>query len=321
MLDARPHGLLKYIHFAVREAVVDRNQEKRLIWVIIITLVIFAGEVTGGVLSNSLALLSDAGHVLTDTFALGLSLIALCIQRRPSDYRATYGYQRIGILAALINGCSLVIIAIFIFIETYRRFIEPPLVNSDLMLVVAAVGLAGNIVMARILGSGHTDLNIKSAWLHVLGDTISSGGVILAGLVIRFTGWQLADPIASGAVGLIIIFGGGRVIKEALWVFLELSPLGFHAEEISRTICGMADVVGVHDVHIWSIGHGIPAFSAHVLISDRKISETDDIRKTIEERLGGLGIKHTVLQMECAECDANGLYCQIGPGEEGHHHH
>lgn len=153
-----------------------RSQEKRLIWVIIITLVIFAGEVAGGVLSNSLALLSDAGHVLTDTFALGLSLIALCIQRRPSDYRATYGYQRIGILAALINGCSLVIIAIFIFIETYRRFIEPPLVNSDLMLVVAAVGLAGNIVMASILGSGHTDLNMKSAWLHVLGDTISSGG-------------------------------------------------------------------------------------------------------------------------------------------------
>lgn len=321
MLDARAHGLLKYIHIAVREAVVDRSQEKRLIWVIMITLVIFAGEVVGGVLSNSLALLSDAGHVLTDTFALGLSLIALRIQRRPSDYRATYGYQRIGILAALINGCSLVIIAIFIFIETYRRFIEPPLVNSDLMLVVATAGLAGNIVMARILGSDHTDLNIKSAWLHVLGDAISSGGVILAGLVIRFTGWQLADPIASGVVGLIIIFGGSRVIKEALWVFLELSPLGFHAEEISRMICGMADVVGVHDVHVWSIGHGIPAFSAHVLISDRKISETDDIRKTIEDRLDGLGIKHTVLQMECAECDVNGLYCQIGPGEEGHHHH
>ena len=295
--------------------------EKRLIWTIVVTLVILAGEVIGGILSNSLALLSDAGHVVTDVFALALSLIALNISRRPSDYRATYGYQRIGILAAFLNGCSLVVISIFIFYETYHRLLTPPQVESGLMLVVAVLGLVGNLVMAWILGHKHTDLNVKSAFLHVLGDTISSGGVIIASLVIMFTGWQLADPITSGIVGVIIIFGGARVIKEALWVFLELSPLDLHAGEISTVLCGMADVMGVHDVHLWSIGHGVPAFSAHVLINDRKISETDVVRKNIEEKLSDLGIKHTVLQMECAECQANDLYCQIPGAEEIDHHH
>jgi cobalt-zinc-cadmium efflux system protein len=290
-------------------------------WAIAVTFIVLVGEVVGGLISNSLALLSDAGHVLTDVFALGLSLIAVIIGRRPSDYRATYGYQRIGILAALINGSTLVVISLFIFAETYRRFFSPPEIESGVMLVVAAGGLVGNLIMARILGGGHKDLNIKSAWLHVLGDILTSVGVIIAGLVIRFTGWSLADPIASGLVGVIIIVGGGRVIKEALWVFLELSPLGYHAEDISKMICGMEGVLGVHDVHVWSIGHGVPAFSAHVLLNDRRISETDVIRRDIEEKLTGLGMRHTVLQMECAECQENALFCQVGGAEETHDHH
>lgn len=298
------------------------SNEKRLMWALAVTVIVLIGELIGGIVANSLALLSDAGHVLTDVFALGLSLIAVFIAKRPSDYRATYGYQRIGILAALINGSSLVIISVLIFVESYRRFFSPPDVNPDIMLVIAGGGLLGNIAMAWILGKGHADLNIKSAWLHVWGDMVTSLGVIIAGLVIKFTGWHLADPIASGAVGFIIIFGGGRVIKEALWVFLELSPLGFHAGDMSKMICQMQGVLGVHDVHVWSIGHGVPAFSAHVLLNDRKISETDMIRREIEEKLSDLGIRHTVLQMECAECQANGLYCQIGGAEEaGHHHH
>jgi len=298
------------------------NHEKRLIWAIVVTLIVLTGEVVGGFLSNSLALLSDAGHVLTDVFALGLSLIAVVIGKRPSDHRATYGYQRIGILAALINGSSLIVISILIFFETYRRFFSPPEINSDIMLWVAAAGLVGNIVMARILGGGHVDLNIKSAWLHVLGDMVTSAGVIVAGLIIKFTGWYLADPVASGLVGIIIIYGGSRVIKDALWVFLELSPLGFHAEDISKMICSMENVLGVHDVHVWSIGHGVPAFSAHVLCNDRKISETDAIRKEIEDNLEHLGIKHTVLQMECAECQTDALYCQVpGADDTAHHHH
>jgi cobalt-zinc-cadmium efflux system protein len=297
------------------------SQEKRLIWSILVTLIVCAGEVIGGLLSNSLALLSDAGHVFTDIFALAISLVAALIMRRPSDYRATYGYQRIGLLAAIINGSSLVAISIFIFVETYKRFFSPPEIDSGMMLVVAVAGLLGNLIMAWILGHGHGDLNIKTAWLHVLGDTLSSGGVIVAAVIIRYTGWWVVDPIVSGIVGVIIIVGGIRVIKEALWVFLELSPLGFHPEEISKMICGLPNVMGVHDVHVWSIGHGIPAFSAHVLVNDRKISETDDIRLEVESRLAGLGIKHTVLQMECAECAANDLYCQISPVDEHEHHH
>jgi len=299
---------------------VSVSREKRLAWAMVVTFIVLFGEVVGGLVANSLALLGDAGHVLTDVFALGLSLIAVHVGKRPSDYRATYGYQRIGILAALINGSTLVVISVFIFFETYRRFLNPPEVNSELMMLVAAAGLIGNIVMARILRGSHADLNMKSAGLHVIGDIVTSAGVIVAAIVIRLTGWRLADPIAGAMVGVIIILGGSRVIKEALCIFLELSPLGFHAEEISKTICGMKHVLGVHDVHIWSIGHGMPAFSAHVLLSDRKISETDEVRREIEEKLFEIGIRHTVLQMECAECQANGLYCQIAAPEDVLYH-
>ncbi len=214
------------------------SREKRLIWAMVVTLIVLFAEVVGGLLANSLALLSDAGHMLTDVFALGLSLVAVYIGKRPPDYRATYGYQRIGILAALINGSTLVVISVFIFVETYRRIFTPPEIDSNLMLLVAVGGLAGNIVMARLLGEGHADLNIRSAWLHVLGDLLATAGVIVAGIVIKVTGWTLADPIASGIVGIIIILGGGRVIKESLWIFLEPSPSGSMPRTSRRRFAG-----------------------------------------------------------------------------------
>ena len=214
----------------------DDKSQKRLILSLLVTIIILVAEVIGGIMSHSLALLSDAGHVLTDAFALGLSLIALLIMKRPSDNRATYGYQRIGLIAALINGVSLVVIALFIFIEAYKRYYSPPEINTSVMLFIAAAGLLGNLIMAWILGHKHDDLNMKSAWLHVLGDTISSVGVIVAGVVIKLTGWVLADTIASGIVGVMIIIGGTRVIKETLWILLDLSPVGFHAEDISAKI-------------------------------------------------------------------------------------
>lgn len=299
----------------------DKSQQ-RLILSLIVTFIIFIAEVFGGILSQSLALLSDAGHVLTDAFALGLSLIALLIMKRPSDYKATYGYQRIGLLAALINGISLVVIAIFIFIEAYKRFHAPPEINSSVMLSIAAAGLLGNLVMAWILGHKHNDLNIKSAWLHVLGDTVSSAGVIIAGLIIKFTGWMLADTIASGIVGCMIIFGGTRVIKEALWILLDLSPMGFHVEDLAKAISGIPEVRDVHDVHVWSIGHGIPAFSGHVQVHDQKISEADAIRKEIEHLLSDQGIKHAVIQMECADCCNSEIYCNVNAENShlGHQH-
>ena len=289
----------------------DNTSIKRLGWSLAVTLFILVGEVIGGFLSHSLALLSDAGHVLTDAFALGLSLIALLIMKRPSDYKATYGYQRIGLLAALINGTSLVVIAIFIFIEAYKRFLAPPEINSSVMLSIATAGLVGNLIMAWILGHKHHNLNMKSAWLHVLGDTVSSAGVIVAGLIIRFTGWISADAIASGIVGVVIIIGGTRVIKEALWILLDLSPTGFHAGDLAKSIAGIPEVRNVHDVHIWSIGHGIPAFSGHVQVHDQRIREADTIRKEIEQLLAGQGIRHAVIQMECADCCNNDIYCNV----------
>jgi cobalt-zinc-cadmium efflux system protein len=296
------------------------TSEKRLVLSLIVTVILLAAEVVGGIVSNSLALLSDAGHMLTDVFALGMSLVAAMIMKRPSDYRATYGYQRIGLLAALINGASLVVIAVFIFVEAYRRLFSPPAINSSVMLIIASVGFLGNLLMAWILSRGHKDLNLKSAWLHVLGDTVASAGVIIAGVVIALTGWQLADPIASAAVGILIIYGGSRVIKESLWVFLELSPVGFHAEEISALISEVPGVSCAHDIHVWSIGHGIPAFSGHVQVSDQKISEADNIRKEIEHKLEHIGIRHSVIQMECAECETNAIYCNIRAAGEIHHH-
>lgn len=300
----------------------DTTSIKRLGWSLLVTLVIFIAEVFGGILSHSLSLLSDAGHVLTDAFALGLSLIALLIMRRPSDHKATYGYQRIGLLAALINGISLVVIALFIFIEAYRRLQAPPEIDSSVMLSIAAAGLAGNLVMAWIIGHRHHDLNMKSAWFHVLGDAISSAGVIIAGLLIKYAGWVLADTIASAIVGCMIIIGGTRVIKEALWILLDLSPMGFHPGDLAKMIAGIPEVRSVHDVHVWSIGHGIPAFSGHVQVHDQKISEADTIRKKIEHLLADQGIKHAVIQMECADCCSNEMYCSVNTdtSHPGHHH-
>jgi cobalt-zinc-cadmium efflux system protein len=289
----------------------DDKSQKRLFLSLLVTIGILVAEVVGGIMSHSLALLSDAGHVLTDAFALGLSLIALLIMKRPSDHRGTYGYQRIGLIAALINGVSLLVIAIFIFYEAYKRLNSPPEINTSVMLLIAVAGLVGNLITAWVLGHKHDDLNMKSAWLHVLGDTISSAGVIVAGLVIRYTGWVLADTIASGIVGVMIIIGGTRVIKETLWILLDLSPVGFHAEDFSIKIAEMPEVRGVHDVHIWSIGHGIPAFSGHVQVHDQKISEADTIRKKIEHLLSDEGIKHAVIQVECADCCNNDLYCNV----------
>lgn len=293
--------------------------EKRLVIAFSVTVLILCAEVIGGILSNSLALLSDAGHVATDAFALGLSMIAARISRRPSDERATYGYQRVGILAAVINGVSLLGIALFIFIESYQRFLSPPSIDIAVMIPVALAGLAGNLAMAFILGHRHEDLNIRSAWLHVLGDTLSSVGVLVSGAVLYFTGWVYADPLASVFIGLVIITGGIRVVREALHIFLDLVPRGFDVEMIARQISSLPDVLGIHDVHIRSLAHRRIAFSAHIRVHDQKLSDLEPLRRKIVSMLKEIRVSHILLQFECAECATEGLYCQLHE-EEGHHH-
>ena len=310
------HNRLSGQEYAVR-----LTPEKRLFLTFSITLLIFSAEVIGGLLSNSLALLSDAGHVLTDAFALGLSLIAAQISKRPSDYRATYGYQRVGLLAAVINGLSLFGISVFIFMESYQRFISPPPINISVMLPIAIGGLIGNIVMVFILGHGHHDLNIKSAWLHVLGDTLSSIGVIISGIIVYLTGWTNADPVAGFLIGIIILSGGIRVVKEATGIFLELVPKGFDVEDIAKRIAELPEVMGIHDIHIWSLTHKRVSFSAHIWVHDQRLSELQPLRNNIEGLLRELKISHILLQFECAECESNGLYCQLHTEEEQNTHH
>ena len=297
------------------------TSDKRLFLSLSITLFIFFAEVLGGLLSNSLALLSDAGHVLTDAFALGLSLIAARISKRPSDRRATYGYQRVGLLAAIINGVGLFIISVFIFIESYQRFLSPTSIDIPVMMPIAIGGLMGNVIMVVILQHGHHDLNIKSAWLHVLGDTLSSIGVIISGIIVYLTGWMYADPVAGVLIAIIIISGGIRVVKEATRIFLEFVPKGFDVEDIARRISELPEVMGIHDVHIWSLTHKRVSFSAHIWVHDQKLSELGPLRKKIEDTLGELRISHILLQFECAECESGGLYCQVHTEDKEDFHH
>jgi len=299
----------------------NMSGEKRLAITFLVTVFILACEAIGGYLSNSLALLSDAGHMVTDALAIALGLVAARISKRPSDKNATFGYQRVGLLAALINGLSLLVIALFIFYESYERLISPPRIDIPLMLGIAFLGLVGNLVMAFILGHSHEDLNLKSVWLHVLGDTLSSIGVIVSGIIIYFTGWAYADPIASVLIGGIIIWGGIRLVRDTVSIFLNLTPKGFSVEKLVKNITNMPDVIDVHDVHLWPVAHNSTAFSAHILVDDKTLKEVETTKRNIEEMLRENGVDHSTLQIECScvDCD-NSLYCQINHDESGDVH-
>ncbi|MBF0566783.1 MAG: cation transporter [Nitrospirae bacterium] len=288
----------------------ELSKGHRLYLTLIIGITILLGEVIGGLLSNSLALLSDAGHVFTDICALSLSMAASAIANKPVDSRATYGYRRFGLLAALINGILLVAMSVILFIETYKRFAAPPVVNSTMMLYVAAAGLIGNLLMAVVLSQGDKDLNVKSALFHVIGDLLASIGVLISAVVIHFTKFYIADPIAGFIANFLIISSGIKIIKDTVWVFLEFTPTGYNVERISELLREVPEVEGIHDVHVWSISDGVPAFSAHVLVKDRKLSEADEVRKKVEDKLNEMGIKHNVLQFECVDCGNNMLYCK-----------
>jgi cobalt-zinc-cadmium efflux system protein len=313
----------------------SEHSARRLTITFGITIFVLVAELAGGLISNSLALLSDAGHVFTDAFALGLSMTAARISLRPLDRRATFGYHRVGLLAAVINGILLVGIAAFIFIESFRRFMAPPEINLSVMMPIAAFGFVANIAMVTILGGhGHDDLNVRSAWLHVLGDTLASVGVLISGAIIYFTGWRYADPMAGIFIGLIIITGGSRVVKEAVYIFLDLAPKGYDVEEIAEFIQKeVPEVQGVHDVHIRSLTHRKVSFTAHIWITDMMLSEVESVRERITSLLTDRGISHITLQFEAVACQANGVFCQtcepgsqtdvceIGVHDHDHHQH
>lgn len=291
----------------------------RLAWAFGISAAIFVLELVGGLISGSLALLSDAGHLLADVLALGLSLFALRLAARPANAKATFGYHRVGILVALINGTTLAVMAALIFREAYQRFFAPPEIKTTELLAIASVGLAANLAMAFLLRRDRRQsLNIKSAWLHVLGDGLASLGVLASGVVILFTGWNYVDPLISVLIGGLIIIGGLRVLREAGSVLLELPPRGLDLEEVVHAMESVPGVRDVHDLHVWAITPQLVALAAHVRVEDQSLATGGEVCAALEERLRKLGISHTTLQLECHGCSEGRTFCcWLEPPEEG----
>ncbi len=272
-----------------------------------ITLLMMVAEVIGGLLSNSLALLSDAGHMLTDNLALLLSFFAMTFASLPATDRKTFGFYRLEILAAFVNGIVLVLISLYIIYHAYLRMIHPQPVQGMLMLIIAVIGLVANIIGALFLFKhSHTSLNIRGAYLHIIGDALSSVGVVIGGVIILYTGWYLIDPILSIMISLVIIFGAWSLVRESVNILLESAPAHLNIDTIAAEIAKLKGVREAYHIHLWSITSGVYALSAHVLIDDQMVSDSrelnDRIRKLLSEKFKVL---HSTIQLECEKCDMN----------------
>ncbi|MCP4583304.1 MAG: cation transporter [candidate division Zixibacteria bacterium] len=271
----------------------------------VLTLAIFFAELIGGFLSNSLALLSDAGHLFADVFALGLSLVALYLSRRPATKKRTFGYYRAEVFAAIINGISLVAIAGVIFIEAYRRLLDPEPVKTLAMLTVAVIGLAVNVIIALSLHrSAAGNLNVKSAYLHVIGDMLASVGVIAGGLIMLFTGNYIADPVISIIVGLIILRGAYGVIREGASILFESVPYGIDYDGLKKDILATSGVLEIHDLHVWTLSSSNIMLTVHVHVGSTESHVGNEILRTLRKLLKEkYNINHTTIQLECDCCE------------------
>ncbi|WP_419893854.1 cation diffusion facilitator family transporter [Oceanobacillus kimchii] len=258
-------------------------------------------EAIGGFLTNSLALLSDAGHMLSDSISLGVGLLAFTLGEKVANYSKTYGYKRFEILAAVFNGVTLLLISIYIFYEAFQRFTEPPEVASTGMLIIASIGLLVNILVAWILMRGDTEenLNLRAAFLHVLGDLLGSVGAVTAALLIMFFGWGWADPLASVIVAILVLISGWRVTKDAIHVLMEGTPKNVDLDNIIKTMENVIGVLSIHDLHVWSITSGQNALSCHAVVDGNlSVLECQKILRKIEHELEHKGIGHVTIQME-----------------------
>lgn len=286
--------------------------ETRFILSLALTGVIFLAELIGGVLTRSLSLLSDAAHVFLDAFALGLSYVAIRLAALPPNDRHTYGYHRMRVLAALANGATLLLVAFEIFREAIKRLSNPEPVLAGPMLIVAVIGLVVNVVVALVLRGHdhHHDLNVQSAFLHVLGDALASVGVIVAGVVIALTGWTVIDPLVSVLIGIIILVGSGNVLRKSIHILVEGVPRGLTASEVAEAMHAVPGVSKVHDLHIWTVGPGYISLSAHVVLNDQSLSEAqsimDDLKAALKEQFD---IEHTTIQFECQSCAQGTIIC------------
>ena len=293
-----------------------------------LTLAILIAEIIGGILTNSLALLSDAAHVFGDVFALVLSSFAIFLSTLPPTNKRTYGYHRAEVFAAFINGVSLIVIAGWIFYEAYHRVISPEPIKSLPMLIVAVIGMLVNLGVAMIfIKESRDNLNVKSAFLHVISDAITSAGVIIGGIIMYFTGWYIVDPILSFAIASAIIFGGGKVAYEALHILLEGTPKNINVNDVATKLKEIDFVKDVHDLHIWSICSDYYALSAHVCVDVNSIMAVQNalgmINNLLKEKFG---IVHTTVQLECGEHNGEEpLLCDFkhieGEKHDDHDHH
>lgn len=285
--------------------------ERRIIVSLALTGLIFFAELVGGLVTGSLALLSDAAHVFLDAFALGLSYVAIRLTSLPPDDRHTYGYHRLRVLAALVNGTTLMLVVFEIVREAIGRFSNPQPILAGPMLVVAVIGLIVNLMVAFVLrGHDHEDLNVRSAFLHVLGDTLASIGVIVAGVIIVLTGWTIVDPLISLVIAVIILVGAGNVLRKALHILIEGVPQGLTATQVAEAMNDVPGVSQVHDLHVWTVSPGYIALSAHVVFDDQSISEAQSILERLEAALAEqFGIEHTTIQVECQSCAGGTIIC------------
>lgn len=297
-----------------------------------LTVLILVVELTGGLLAHSLALISDAGHAITDIFALGLAWFATAQAERPANSSKTFGYHRVGILAALINAASLVVIAGAILWEAIQRFQHPEPVQPLFMFAAAAIGIVLNLFIGFGLRKDGSNLNVRAASLHVFGDVGASVAVIVGGLIILLTGWTVVDPLLSVGVALLIAVGSWHVLRETTSILLESVPQGVTLTNVVRDMCEIDGVKEVHDLHVWSITGDMSALSCHVLIENLPPSDSATILTSLNNLLSSkYRITHSTIQFECSDynndcCSAKGLYCQLNTsdmhvGGDNHAHH
>lgn len=273
---------------------------RSLKWALLVTGIFLVVEVLGGVLSNSLALIADAGHMLTDVAALGLSLFVGWFSRRPETPQRTYGYLRLEILAALLNGTTLLLLSAWIVWEAVPRFSAPESIDAGLMLGIAIAGLIINGVAAWILHPSHeTSLNVRGAYLHVLGDLLGSVGVVAAAVIIHFTGWLVADPIASVLMTALIIRGAWRLVRDAVDVLLESVPTHISPGAVRAQLEAIPGIESVHDLHIWSVATGVVAMSVHAIV--REPERHQHVLEHVHDAMRLFGIGHVTVQLERSE--------------------
>ena len=285
----------------------------RLALSIFITLSFVVGEAIAGYFAHSLALVSDAGHNFADGLALIFSWYGLWIASRPSTSKRTFGYHRVGILAALVNAVSLVVIALLIFWEAFSRLRNPEPVESTAMIVVALIAVLINTVISLWLRSAaRHDLNVRSAYMHMLGDAVSAAGVLIAGLIVAFSGASIADPIVSILIGLLIVWSSWGILKESVNVLLESIPEGMDMDAVEQSICAVDGVLAVHDLHVWTIGSGIIACSCHITVDEQSIREGQNVLRAVNEELvHKFNISHATIQVEVECCAPDDMYCAM----------